>query len=110
MPKAQVNDINVYYEVHGEGEPLLLIHGLASRGDWFKLQIPALSERFRVIIFDNRGVGETDQPEGPYSIAQMADDSLGLLDALGVESAGVFGVSMGGMIAQELVLRRPQRV
>ena len=110
MPKAQVNDINIYYEVHGEGEPLLLIHGLASRGNGFKFQIPALSGRFRTIIFDNRGVGETDQPEEPYSIAQMADDALGLLDALGVESASVFGVSMGGMIAQELVLRRPQRV
>ncbi len=109
MPEAQVNDINVYYEVHGEGAPLLLIYGLAGRGNGFKRQIPALSERFRVITFDNRGVGETDQPPEPYSIPQMADDAAGLLDALGVESAGVFGVSMGGMIAQELVLRHPDR-
>ncbi len=110
MPKVRVNDINVYYEAHGEGEPLLLIYGLAGRGNGFKLQIPALSERFRTIIFDNRGAGETDQPEEPYSIAQMADDAAGLFDALGIQSAHVFGVSMGGMIAQELVLRHPHRV
>ncbi len=110
MPKAKTNDINIYYEVHGEGESLLLIYGLAGRGDGFVKQIPALSQRFRVITFDNRGVGETDQPEEPYSIAQMADDAAGLLDALGLESAHVFGVSMGGMIAQELVLRHPHRV
>lgn len=110
MPKARINDINIYYEVHGEGEPLLLIHGLAGRGDGFARQIPALSKQFRVITFDNRGVGETDQPEEPYSIPQMADDAAGLLEALGVESSHVFGVSMGGMIAQELVLRHPHRV
>jgi pimeloyl-ACP methyl ester carboxylesterase len=110
MPTTRVNDINLYYEVFGEGEPILLIHGLASRGKGFKFQIPALSERFRTITFDNRGVGETDQPKEPYSIAGMADDAAGLLDTLGVESAHVFGVSMGGMIAQELVLRHPGRV
>jgi len=110
MPKARINDINIYYEVHGEGEPLLLIHGLAARGNGFVKQIPALSRSFRTIIFDNRGVGETDQPEEPYSIAQMADDAVGLLDTLGVEAASVFGVSMGGMIAQELTIRHPHRV
>jgi len=110
MPKTRINDINVYYEVHGDGEPLLLIHGLAARGAGFARQIPALSQCFRVISFDNRGVGETDQPDDAYSIGQMADDAAGLLDALGVESAHVFGVSMGGMIAQELTLRRPGRV
>jgi len=110
MPQVKINDINLYYEVHGEGEPLLLIYGLAGRSAGFARQIPALSERFRVITFDNRGVGETDQPEEPYSIAQMADDAAGLLDALRLESAHVFGVSMGGMIAQELALRHPDRV
>jgi pimeloyl-ACP methyl ester carboxylesterase len=110
MPTTRINDITIYYEVFGEGEPVLLIHGLAARGKGFKFQIPALSERYRTITFDNRGVGETDQPEEPYSIAGMADDAAGLLDALDVESAYVFGVSMGGMIAQELVLRHPRRV
>ncbi len=76
MPKARVNDINIYYEVYGEGDPLLLIYGLGGRGNRFKFQIPAFSERFRTIIFDNRGVGETDQPEEAYSIPQMADDLI----------------------------------
>ncbi len=110
MPKVQVNDLNLYYEIHGEGEPLLLIHGLAGRGTGFGLQLPALSQKFRAVIFDNRGVGETDQPDEPYTIAQMADDAAGLLDALDIPTAHVFGISMGGMIAQELVLRHPQRV
>jgi len=110
MPKIRVNDIDIHYEVHGEGPPLLLISGLAGRGRGFRYQIPALSKHFRTILFDNRGVGETDQPETPYSIQQMAGDAAGLLDALGVESAHVFGVSMGGMIAQEFALRHPARL
>ncbi|HZS10483.1 MAG TPA: alpha/beta hydrolase [Blastocatellia bacterium] len=110
MPKIKINDINIHYEVHGAGEPLLLIHGLGARGESFAHQLPALAPHFLTIIFDNRGVGETDQPRGPYSIPQMADDAAGLLDAMGIERARIFGVSMGGMIAQELVLRHPQRV
>jgi 3-oxoadipate enol-lactonase len=110
MPKAEVNGINLYYEVHGEGQPLLLIYGLAGRGNGWKFQAEALSPHFRVITYDNRGVGESDQPDEVYSIAQMADDAAGLLDSLGIESAHVFGISMGGMIAQEFALRHPQRV
>ncbi len=110
MAKNQVNGINLFYEVHGEGEPLLLIYGLAGRGNGWKFQIEALSSRYQVITFDNRGVGETDQPESPYSLAQMADDAAGLLDLLALESAYVFGISMGGMIAQEFALRYPHRV
>ena len=110
MPKIRVNDIEIHYESRGEGRPLLLIYGLAGRGSGFAPQAAALSREFRVITFDNRGVGETDQPETPYSIPMMADDAIGLLDALGIERAGVFGISMGGMIAQEVALRHPQRV
>lgn len=110
MPKVQVNGINLFYEVCGKGEPLLLIYGLAGRGNGWKFQVEALSSHFRVITFDNRGVGDTDQPDVPYSIVQMADDAAGLLDSLGVETAYVFGISMGGMIAQELALRHPRRV
>ena len=109
MPKITVNDLNLYYEEHGAGEPLLLIYGLAGRGQGWKFQSEALAPHFRVITFDNHGVGETDQPETPYSLAQMADDAAGLLDALEIPSAFVFGISMGGMIAQEtLGLRRPE--
>lgn len=110
MPKARVNDINIYYETHGAGAPLLLISGLGGRGQAFLKQVPALARHFRVITFDNRGVGESDQPRAAYSLAQMADDAAGLLDALGIEAAHVFGISMGGMIAQEFALRHPQRV
>jgi len=110
MPKIQANDIHLYYEAQGEGEPLLLIYGLAGRGNGFLYQTPELSKHFRTITFDNRGTGESDQPEEPYSIAQMADDAAGLLDVFGIASAYVFGISMGGMIAQELVLRHPQKL
>lgn len=110
MPEVQANGINLYYEAYGEGEPLLLIYGLAGRGNGWKFQVEGLSHRFRLITFDNRGVGETDQPDEPYSIAQMADDAAGLLDALKIESAFVFGISMGGMIAQEFALRHSAKI
>jgi pimeloyl-ACP methyl ester carboxylesterase len=108
--KVEVNDINIYYEIHGEGEPLLLIEGLGySTWMWFK-QIPAFSREYKVIIFDNRGVGNTDKPDSEYTIGMMADDTAGLLKALGEDSAHVLGVSMGGFIAEELVLRYPDMV
>lgn len=110
MPIIQVNGINLFYETHGTGEPLLLIYGLAGRGNNWKFQIEALSSRFQIITFDNRGVGETDQPEEAFSLADIADDAAALLDHLGIASANVFGISMGGMIAQELALRHPGRV
>lgn len=100
----------MYYEIHGEGDPLLLIRGLGSTCEGFKPQVEGLAPHFRVISFDNRCVGRTDQPQEPFTIADMADDTAALLDALGVESAHVFGVSLGGMIAQELALRHPKKV
>jgi 3-oxoadipate enol-lactonase len=100
----------MYYEQHGDGEPLLLIRGLGSTCDGFKAQVEGLSPHFRVISFDNRCVGRSDQPQEPFTIADMADDTAALLDALGIESAHVFGVSLGGMVAQELVLRHPKKV
>lgn len=104
------NGINIYYETHGEGEPLLLIEGLGySSWMWYK-QIPELSKKHRVIVYDNRGVGHTDKPDSEYTIELMADDAASLLSALGVESAHVMGVSMGGYIAQELALRHPEKV
>ncbi len=105
-----VNDINMYYEIHGEGEPLLLIEGLGySSWMWYK-QIPELSKEYRVIVYDNRGVGRSDKPDSEYTIELMADDAAALLTVLGVESAHVLGVSMGGYIAQELALRHPEKV
>ena len=112
MPATRVNDIDMYYEEHGDpnAEPLLLIMGFTGNAGAWAPQIPALAERYRVIAFDNRGAGRTTQPDGPYTIPQMADDAAGLLDALGVGPAHIMGASMGGMIAQEFALRHPQRV
>jgi 3-oxoadipate enol-lactonase len=108
---ATVGEIRMYYEISGEGEPLLLIMGLGGHIlDWGWVLPEKLAEGRRVIVFDNRGAGRSDQPAGPYSIAEMANDTVGLLDALGVERADVFGVSMGGMIAQEMAVRHPERI
>ena len=110
MPTVRTNGIDCYYEEHGSGEPLLLIMGWGGNASTWQPQIPGLSHQYRVIAFDNRGVGRTSATEEPYSTAQMAADTIGLLDALEVPSAHIFGVSLGGMIAQELVLAHPERV
>lgn len=104
-------DIKMYCEVRGQGEPLLLIMGIGGCVlDWGWILPHELAKRYRIIMFDNRGTGRSDQPSGPYSIRQMADDAANLMDAIGLESAHVFGASMGGMIAQELALNHPRRV
>lgn len=111
MPFTQVNDLKMYYEIHGEGTPLLLVMGLgASVLGWSVPQIERLASRHRVIVFDNRGVGQTDKPQGLYTMPQLAADAVGLLDVLGIDRAHVFGVSMGGMIVQHIALDYPQRV
>jgi pimeloyl-ACP methyl ester carboxylesterase len=107
---TRANGIEIYYEVHGEGPPLLLIMGLGANATAWWNQVPALSEQYRVIAFDNRGAGRSEKPSGVYSIAQMADDAAALMDALDMRSSHVFGMSLGGMIAQEYALRHPQRV
>jgi 3-oxoadipate enol-lactonase len=104
-----VGGLNIYYEVHGEGFPVLLIAGLGNDLNGWAFQVPEFSKKYHVIAFDNRGSGRTDAPDAPYSIAMMADDTAGLMDALGIEEAHVVGVSMGGYIAQELAIRHPGR-
>ena len=110
MPKVRVNEIEMNYELHGEGKPLVLIMGLTGSLEGWRPLVPAFAQEHRVLIFDNRGAGLTDKPAGPYSMPMMADDTAGLMDALGIEAADVYGISMGGMIAQELTLRHPQKV
>ncbi len=110
MPKQKVNGIEIYYETHGEGDPLVLIMGLRRNAEWWYPQIPALSKHFEVLIFDNRGAGRTDKPKTDYSIRLFADDTAGLMEALGISEANILGVSMGGYIAQELALNYPDRV
>jgi pimeloyl-ACP methyl ester carboxylesterase len=111
MPKVKINDIQMFYEVHGEGFPLIMIQGLSASLDWWDPRwIQTLSEKFKIIAFDNRGAGRTDISAWEYSIKLFADDTAGLMDALGVPRANVLGLSMGGMIAQELVLNYPEKV
>lgn len=110
MPYADNGGVRIYWEEEGDGPPLLLIMGLGySMAMWHRLR-PALVERFRVIAFDNRGVGSSDVPEPPYSIPEMVGDAIAVLDAANVQSAHVIGVSMGGVIAQQLALDAPDRV
>jgi len=109
MPKIQASAIGINYETYGEGEPLLLIMGFGAPGAAW-LPILPLLPGFKCIYFDNRGTGNSAQPEDNYTIPQMAEDASNLLKALDIERAKVFGVSMGGMIAQELTLQHPEQV
>ena len=110
MATIQANGIDIYYEEHGSGDPLLLIMGWGGNAASWRPQLSGLAERFRVIVFDNRGVGRTSAPDRPYSIPQMAHDTVELLDALEIPRAHVFGISMGGMIAQEMAIEHPGRI
>jgi len=100
----------MFYVEAGAGDPLVLVMGFGGDHLAWGLQIPALAAKHRIIAFDNRGVGQSDAPDVPYTTPMMADDTVGLMDTLGIERAHVCGVSMGGMIAQEIALRHPTRV
>jgi len=111
MPHVQLNGINLHYEVEGQGQPLLLIMGLgAPAAAWDPMLVQELAKTHRVITYDNRGTGISDKPDIPYTIAMFASDAIGLLDTLNIPRAHVFGVSMGGMIAQELAIHYPHCV
>ena len=110
MPYAKTNGINMYYEEHGKGEPLLLIMGITAPGSVWEKHVTFWKKDYRCIVADNRGVGNSDKPSGPYSTAQMADDYIGLMDALKISRAKVIGVSMGSTIAQQLCLRDARRI
>jgi 3-oxoadipate enol-lactonase len=110
MPTVHVNGIDLYYETLGEGEPLVLIPGLATDVSEYRRIIAALAERYQVIALDNRGAGRSAKPDVPYSIEMMADDTAAVLDALGIDQAHVLGTSMGGRIALALALQHPEHV
>lgn len=110
MPFVRVDGVRLYYEIHGDGVPLLLIAGLGSDvRSWLPVMEP-LAARFRCVVFDNRGVGRSDTPPPPYSIRRMADDVAALLDRIGVSRPHVLAHSMGGYIAQEFAIAHPDRV
>jgi pimeloyl-ACP methyl ester carboxylesterase len=100
----------IYWDEVGEGEPLLLIMGLGYPSDAWHRTRPVLARRYRTIALDNRGIGRSEMPPGPYPIALMASDAAAVLDAAHADSAHIFGMSMGGMIAQEFALQYPKRV
>ncbi|HEX8918798.1 MAG TPA: alpha/beta hydrolase, partial [Chloroflexota bacterium] len=110
MPTTTANGISLYYEVHGEGPNLVLIEGIGYHTWMWYRQIPAFAPHFRTLIYDNRGVGRSDMPPGPYTHEQNADDLAGLLDSIGWDRAHILGISMGGFIAQEFALKYSQRV
>ena len=110
MPVTKVSDINLCYNVRGDGQPLIMIAGFATaQNAWFPL-VRAFSKHYRVVTFDNRGIGGSDKPTGPYSTKMMAGDTIALMDHLGIDRAHILGGSMGGMIAQHIAIDHPQRV
>jgi len=103
--------VKLHYERHGDaGDPLLLVMGLGSPLEFWEFQTPVLARSHRVCIYDNRGVGRSDRPAGPYDVRTLARDAVAVLDACGFGRAHVVGLSMGGMIAQELAIRHSDRV
>jgi len=110
MPIVKANDIQMYYEIHGEGRSLVLIGGPGFDLSDLQRISSWLAQRYQVIVFDNRGAGRTDKPDIPYSMEMMDEDTAALLKALAIERASLLGISMGGKIALALALRYPERV
>lgn len=110
MPVFENDGRPLYYEVHGEGEPLVCVMGLAADHLAWTLQVPAWSRRFKTVVFDNRDAGQSFRFEAPYAVSDMAQDTLALADGLGLERFHLLGMSLGGTIAQEVALAAPDRV
>lgn len=105
MPNVHVNGINLYYELHGSGPPLVLVAGLTCDTLFWTPLLPEFQKHFQVLIFDNRGVGQSDCPDYPYTIDMMAKDTLELVQKLGMKRPHILGHSMGGCIVQTLALQ-----
>jgi 3-oxoadipate enol-lactonase len=110
MPKLHTRDIDVYYEITGEGEPLLFIHGLGSSMQSWQMQVPVFSAYYKVVTFDLRGHGRSDKPLERYNISMFAADTAELMKSLGLSSAHVVGFSLGGMVGFQLCLDAPDMV
>ena len=111
MPKTNVRGLEMFYDVQGDGPPVVLIGGLSQDHQGWLFQVPALTAAgFRSVLFDSRDAGQTAHSSAAYDIRQMAEDTIGLMDAIGLPSAHVVGLSMGGMIAQEMAINHPSRV
>lgn len=111
MPKAEVDDVEIYYETRGEGSPLTLINGWGGSMDsWSPRMLDKLATQHLVITMDNRGTGRSDKPDTPYTMDTMAADTAGLLDAISIAKSHVMGFSMGGMVAQAVAINHPEKV
>jgi pimeloyl-ACP methyl ester carboxylesterase len=110
MPKAKIVEMEIYYEEHGQGPPLIMVLGLGQDIATWGFQISEFSNSLRVIVFDNRDSGKSSSCSENYSTETMALDVLGLMDYLGMDSTHLLGTSMGGMIAQQVALMAPERV
>ena len=110
MPVTRSGDADIAYQITGTGDPLLMIMGFLADSQMWMLQTQAFAPHFSCITFDNRGVGSSSSPPGPYTTEQMAADALAVLDDAGIERAHVLGISMGGAIAQHVALKAPERV
>lgn len=109
MPTIQVRGIEIFWQEIGSGPPLLLLEGTQVAVCGWREQAPAFSQSHRVLMYDHRGTGKSSKPPGPYSTDMLADDALAVLDALSISRAHVLGYSLGGMVAQKLALRAPER-
>lgn len=107
---AKINGVDIYYEVYGEGDPVILLHSGLSNGDHFMKVIPALAEDYQVIVMDSRGHGRSSFNDTPISYEVMANDVLGLMDHLGLDKANIVGWSDGGIIGLELAINHPERL
>lgn len=110
MPHADLNGLEIHYDVHGQGEPLLCVHGLGCDRRAWALQIQPFSQQHQAIFFDNRDVGQSSLATADYTTAEMAQDVLALADHLELESFHLLGISLGGMVAQQVALTAPERV
>lgn len=110
MPKANLGDVEIYYESHGEGDPVLLVPGLGGVGAYWLPNLPAFSAKYRTIIHDHRGTGQSSKSKIKYSVDQMSDDLLRLMDHLKIERAHLVGHSTGGAIGQTIAARQPERL
>ena len=110
MPKATIGDLELYYEEHGQGKPLIMVLGLGQDIATWGYQIAELSKHVRLIVFDNRDSGKSSRCADDYTTESMARDILGLMDHLGIERTHLLGTSMGGMIAQHVALMAPERL
>jgi pimeloyl-ACP methyl ester carboxylesterase len=110
MPIANIENLNIYYEIIGQGQPLVMIRGVGSNVDHWYEQVPVLSKNYQLLVFDNRGIARSSDPGGSFSTKDMAADTIALMEAVGIKKAHVLGYSMGGMIAQELALAYPEKI